>query len=189
VFQADLFSPPAAQPKSKKSAHRHAPELDLPALLDRLTLISQRPRYSFMVLTLIDQIADATGSAGPWVQTGKGAVRIRDWLTDALLPVARRDPRRLVIAAKVRRDLERRHALPKDQAAAEAVVQEELRNRLRVSGRTNVSRAVSELVRTGLVRRHYQGYRVDHVNRGAQRNAAYTIVPEARRALARASRA
>jgi hypothetical protein len=48
---------------------------------------------------------------------------------------------------------------------------------------------VSELVRAGLVRRHYQGYRVDHVNRGAQRNAVYTIVPEVRRALARASRA
>jgi len=50
VFQPDLFSPPAAEPK-----HEHAAqELDLP---DLLTLVSMRPRYSFMVLTLIDRIA------------------------------------------------------------------------------------------------------------------------------------
>ena len=164
-------------------------ELDLPALLDRLTSTSERPRYSFMVLTLIDRIADAKGSAGPWVQTDGGAVPIRDWLTDALISVARRDPRRVAITNQVRRALERRQELPDDPAAAEVVLQEEVRTRMRVSGRTNISRAVSDLVRAGLVRRHYQGYRVDHLNRGAQRQAVYTIVPEARRALARASRA
>jgi len=189
VLQPDLFSRPAAKPICEDAAPAQTAELDLPTLLDRLTLASERPRYSFMVLTLIDRVADAKGAAGPWVQTERGEMPIRDWLTDALISVARRDPRRMAITDQVRRNLERRQDLPDDPAAAEAVLQEEVRARMRVSGRTNISRAVSDLVRAGLLRRHYQGYRVDHVNRGAQRQAVYTIVPEARRALARASRA
>jgi hypothetical protein len=62
---------------------------------------------------------------------------------------------------------------------------EEVRSRILRSGRTNVSRAVSDLVRAGLLRRHYKGYRVDHPNRGAQREAVYTITEETRAALAR----
>jgi len=50
---------------------------------------------------------------------------------------------------------------------------------VRRSGRCNVRRAASDLVRAGLLRRHYQGYRVDHENRGAQREAVYTIVEQA----------
>lgn len=61
---------------------------------------------------------------------------------------------------------------------------EEIKARILRSGRTNVSRAVSDLVRAGLLRRHYQGYRVDHLNRGAQRQAVYTIAPEVQIALA-----
>jgi predicted transcriptional regulator len=68
---------------------------------------------------------------------------------------------------------------------AEAFIGEQVRQRIRKSGRTNVSRAVSELVQVGFVRRHYQGYRVDHPNRGAQRQAVYTITDETRRALSR----
>ena len=71
-----------------------------------------------------------------------------------------------------------------DDAAAERVIDDAVRDRVRRSGRTHVSRAVSELVRAGLVRRHYQGYRVDHYNRGAQRTAVYTLPPETRAALA-----
>lgn len=41
----------------------------------------------------------------------------------------------------------------------------------------------SDLVKAGLVRRHYQGYRVDHHNRGAQREAVYTITEAAACAL------
>ncbi len=56
---------------------------------------------------------------------------------------------------------------------------------MRNSGRCNVSRAVSDLVRANLLRRHYQGYCVDHANRGAQREAVYTITDEAALALGR----
>ena len=91
--------------------------------------------------------------------------------------------RRLAIAHKVRAKLEQRNELPSDTAAAELLIAAEVQKRIRLSGRTNVSRAVSELVKAGFVQRHYQGYRVDHHNRGAQRQAVYTITDEVRRAL------
>jgi hypothetical protein len=54
--------------------------------------------------------------------------------------------------------------LPADPTQADRVIEERVRERVRQSGRCNVSRAVSDLCRGGL-RRHYQGYRVDHQNR------------------------
>jgi hypothetical protein len=36
-------------------------------------------------------------------------------------------------------------------------------------------------VNAGLLRRHYQGYRVDHRNRGGQRHAVYTLIGDALR--------
>ncbi|MDO6414366.1 hypothetical protein Q4F19_08235 [Sphingomonas sp. BIUV-7] len=39
-----------------------------------------------------------------------------------------------------------------------------------------------------LVTRHYHGYRIDHSNRGAQREAVYTIAPDVRLTLARSNR-
>jgi hypothetical protein len=178
--QADLFLAPPA-PRARPCAL--PPELDLPGVLERLALVCKRPRYSYMVLNLIAQASDAAGSAGPFVWQGDRRVPLRDWLADAMTPMARRDPRRRAIAEKVRRELADGGALPADPQAAEERIAEEVSERIRVSGRSNVSRAVSELVRAGLVNRHYQGYRVDHCNRGAQRQAVYTITPEARAAL------
>jgi hypothetical protein len=77
-----------------------------------------------------------------------------------------------------------RNALPADKGEAARIVDVEVRERVRRSGRCNVSRAVSDLVRAGLIRRHYQGFRVDHHNRGAQREAVYTITEVAAGALA-----
>ena len=78
--------------------------------------------------------------------------------------------------AELRRDAR----LSGDAAADEAAVQDEVRARVRASGKTNLSRAASELVKAGLLKRHYQGYRVDHLNRGAQRQAVYTLTGRAR---------
>ncbi|MAM38210.1 MAG: hypothetical protein CL949_06820, partial [Erythrobacter sp.] len=60
------------------------------------------------------------------------------------------------------------------------LVHDEVQVRVRASGKTNLSRAASELVKAGLLKRHYQGYRVDHLNRGAQRQAVYTLTGRAR---------
>jgi hypothetical protein len=51
---------------------------------------------------------------------------------------------------------------------------------MRAVGKRNLSRAVSELVNAGLLRCHYQGYRVDHRNRGGKRHAVYTLAEDAR---------
>lgn len=180
VHQPDLF---AATAVTKPVDRRDRPVLDMPGILARLTEVCERPRYSFMVLNLIAQVSARTGSAGPYVRKGDSRVPVRDWLSDALAPVACRDPRRLAIAGKVRKELEEQNALPDDDTAADKLVEELVRKRIRLSGRTHVSRAVSELVRAGLVRRRYQGYRVDHHNRGAQRQVVYSVTEEARRAL------
>lgn len=63
------------------------------------------------------------------------------------------------------------------------IMADEVRERLRRSDRTNVSRAVSDLVRVGLLRRHYRGYRVDHHNRGAGREAVCTLTAAAKQTL------
>lgn len=97
--------------------------------------------------------------------------------------MAGRDPKRVALTGQVRAELEGQGALPDDRSAAARLIDEAVRARVRASGRCNVSRAVSELVRAGLVRRHYQGRRVDHHNRGARREAVYTLTPEALRAL------
>ncbi len=157
--------------------------LDLPAVLERLSRMSSRPRYTFMVLNLIARAAGRSASAGPYVEDNGRAVPVRDWLSGALLPMAHRDGRRRAVIDQVRRDLEHKGTLPSDHAAAEQIVADEVRARLLHSGRTNVSRAVSDLVRAGLLQRHYQGYCVDHRNRGAQREAVYTIIPAVHLAL------
>lgn len=178
MMQAELFEtvalPLAAAP---------ARPLGLPALLERLAGISNRPRYAFMVLNLIARAAAANGNAGPYVREGEALVPIRDWLSDALAPMAQRDPRRLALTAAIRDQLAAADALPLDDAEAERAVDAEVRDRVRRSARTNVSHAVSELVRAGLVKRHYAGYRVDHHNRGAQRQAVYVLTAEARAAM------
>jgi hypothetical protein len=162
-----------------------AKPLNLPALIERIADFSPRPRYTFMVLNLIAKAAGGnSGSAGPYVDTeAEARVPLRDWLCDSLVPMAKRDARRLMIVEEVRVSLAAQNALPEDAEEAARTIDSEVRERVRRSGRCNVSRAVSDLVRAGLVRRHYQGYRVDHHNRGAQREAVYTITEAAARAL------
>jgi hypothetical protein len=177
--QPDLFE--AAPPPDTTVA---AP-FDMPDLIERIADVSSRPRYAFMVLNLIAKVAGGnSGSAGPYVLEESRRVPLRDWLCDSLVAMAKRDPRRLAIVAEVRDALAADADLPRDPDELARLVDDKVKERVRRSGRSNVSRAVSDLVRAGLVRRHYQGYRVDHHNRGAQREAVYTIMPAAARALA-----
>ncbi|MDE8650653.1 hypothetical protein [Novosphingobium album (ex Liu et al. 2023)] len=156
---------------------------DMPRLVELLSQNSSRPRYAYMVLDLIAKIANPDGSAGPLVVHDGKAISIRDWLCDALVPMANSYPRRMALAARVREEMKRAGGLPADPAQADQDIESEIRARIRASGKTNVSRAVSDLVRAGILHRHYQGYRVDHHNRGAQRQAVYTLSPTARKLL------
>ena len=159
--------------------------LDLPGIMRTIADNSARPRYTFMVLDLIARVAGRGGAAGPLVRDGEQLVPIREWLSAAIAPSAARHHYRKATIETVRRDLASRGLLPADPQEAERTVECEVADRVRLSGMTAVSRAVSELVKAGLVKRHYQGFRVDHCNRGAQRQAVYTVPPHVLAALAR----
>lgn len=155
----------------------------MPRILARVAAASARPRYTMLVLDLIVRAAGAKGRAGPWVQDGDALVPVREWLSDALAPMAARNPKRIALAQQVRAALQADGKLPDDPREAARAIDQEVRNRVRTSGLTSVSRAVTELVNAGLIARHYQGYRVDHENRGAQRHAVYTVPPAVSAAL------
>jgi hypothetical protein len=67
-----------------------ATSCDIAAVLERLAQISSRPRYAFMLLNLIAQVAGPDGSAGPWIKRDNELVSLRDWLCDALTPNGQR---------------------------------------------------------------------------------------------------
>ena len=184
MFQADLFRDSRPSEPMRLAA---PPPTTTVSILECLSTSCKRPRYAFMVLNLLVEASQRTGSAGPYVLVGDLRVPVRDWLCDALVPVAQRDPRRLSIEGRVRQMLEDACELPLDPDDAQRLVDEMVLERIRISGRTNVSRAVSELVRAGLVKRHYQGFRVDHHNRGAKRQAVYVVTEPVMRALSRAT--
>jgi hypothetical protein len=158
---------------------------EVTAVMEAIASGSARPRYTFMVLDLIARIADAGGRAGPYVRQGRDFVPIREWLADAMAPTAARHHRRRAIVENIRGELEVKGLLPKQDSDADSLVADEVALRVRSSGMTSVSRAVSELVRAGLITRHYQGYKVDHENRGAQRLVVYTVTSGAMAALGR----
>ena len=143
---------------------------DLGTILATLATASRRPRYAFLVLGLIAEAARADGQAGPWVRReGEGErLSLRDWLARQLAPLAANDRRRATLRAKVAARLASDDAAAIDAALAAETL---------AIGRANVSRAVSDLVRAGLVRRHYAGRVTDHANRGGRRMAVYAVAP------------
>lgn len=157
--------------------------IDVSHILGKLARESDRPQYAFMVLNLLAEAAGPSGRAGPYIDREGEPVAVRDWLSDALSPLADRDRRRQRLIARVRDELA--PTLPADPDEAEKIIATEVQARVRAAARTNVSRAVTELVRTGLLRRHYEGWARNHVNRGAQRRAVYTIDGDALAAFRR----
>lgn len=133
-----------------------------------------------MLLSLIAEVANPDGEAGPFIRRGSDSQTLRDFLCDSLAPMGGRDPRRRALADKVTSELTREKLLPADAEAAADAIHEEVLRRVRASGKTNLSRAVSELVKAGLLRRYYKGFAVDHTNRGGQRHAVYVLCGQAR---------
>jgi hypothetical protein len=108
--------------------------LDVTAILSRLFKHSTRPRYAFMVVNLISEAAGSSGSVGPEIARQGVPVAVREWLSDALAPLAERNQRRRKLAARAADDFA--DELPSDPAAAVRVVDEEIRDRVRRSGKT-----------------------------------------------------
>lgn len=110
-----------------------------------------------MVLDLISEAAGTTGAGGPTVESCGHPLPVRDWPSDALAPMAEREYRRGQLASRV---LAKNMAdeLPAIPEAAANMIALEIKRRVRRFGKINGSRAVSELVRAGLLRRHYAGW-------------------------------
>lgn len=161
--------------------------ISIHTILHRLADHSRRPRYAFLVLNLISEVADDRGEAGPFIAHGPARVPIREWLCEQLMPMSERPDRR----DRMRNDV--RTALTGASIGAGREVDEDklesaVHERAMKAGKTNISRAVTDLVRAGLVRRHYAGWRKDHANRGAGRHAVYVVEPDTLSALRRRDR-
>lgn len=140
-------------------------DLDLGHIIERLATVSNRPRYALLLLELIIEAADANGKAGPFLNDADGQrVTVREWLCRRLAPLSARSDRRGRAAGR----------LGDDDHAVAAINEKE---KTHSTAATNVSRAVGDLVRAGLVERHYAGYATPHENRGGGRHAVYTLAP------------
>lgn len=170
--QLDLFT-----------ASRPQPEVGIADIVRAIAEHSARPRYTFMVLDLITRVARANGEAGPLVREGGALVPIREWLAAAIAPSGARHHQRRATTVKVKAALAATGGLPAHPADIQRIVEAQVAERIRETGMTAVSRAVSELVRADLIKRHYQGFCIDHENRGAQRLAVYTVMDCVRAAL------
>ena len=151
------------------------------AIYAALAAASKRPRYAFLVLQLVAEAADARGRAGPLVGRGEAPMLLRDWLCTQLLPMSEQSVRRAGLRARVTISLQ--HQLTGDPDADTARVDHAVEEQVLAVGRANVSRAISDLVRAGLVTRHYAGYATNHENLGGGRHAVYVVPPGVLRAL------
>ena len=81
--------------------------------------------------------------------------------------------RRAALRARGAASLE--NELTGDEARDAARIDLAVEEQVLAVGRANVSRAISDLVRGGLVTRHYAGYATNHRNRGGGRHAVYVV--------------
>jgi hypothetical protein len=162
--------------------HTHSSGIGL--IYATLAKLSARPRYAFLVLQLVTEAADARGRAGPLVRDGSNSpLLLRDWLCTQLLPLSERRDRRSALRARVMETLGDR--LGGSAEADEVMIAEAVEEQVLAAGRTNISRAISDLVKAGLLSRHYAGYATSHANRGGGRHAVYVVEPQIIAALGR----
>lgn len=127
------------------------------------------------MLDLTGHACRPTERIGPYVRENDNLVPVRDWFCDQIVMISGQELKRPAVTTQVRSELTSRSVLPTDLDAARQVVNEVVQDLTRKCGRSNKSQPVSDLVKAELVRRHYQGYAVDHLNRGAQRQAVYQV--------------
>lgn len=140
-----------------------------------LARASRRPRYAFLVLQLVAEVADGRGQAGPRVIISGQSQLLRDWLCSQLMPLSEQVARRAALRGRVAATLADRLTgnLATDAARLDHAVEEQVHTAIGA----NVSRAISDLVRAGLVTRFYAGYATNHANRGGGRHAVYVVKP------------
>lgn len=145
-------------------------------ILAILAKVSKRPRYAFLVLQLVAEAADAGGRAGPFVQFTQSPMTLREWLCRQLLPLSNQGGKRAALRLRVEMSL--RPALTGNAKVDRELIDQAVEEQVLSVGRANVSRAISDLVRAGLVTRHYCGYATNHHNRGGGRHAVYVVTSD-----------
>jgi len=150
--------------------------LTLGAIMDRLSKATDRPRYAFMVLSLLAEQANDNGKAGPFV--GAEDLPLREWIGRRMAAISGHDARRRALEARVRKELQETGQLSDDLLESQMRVDREVQQRAAAIGADNFSRVITELERSGYLRRHYEGYRTNHRNRGGRRTLACTLDPD-----------
>jgi hypothetical protein len=157
---------------------------DIGSIYATLAKMSARPRYAFLVLQLVAEVADARGRAGPLVRDrNDNPIFLRDWLCTQLLPMSEREGRRSALRTRVIENVS--HWLTGDVTQDEILIDGAVEEHVLAVGRANVSRAISDLVKAGFLTRHYAGYATNHANRGGGRHAVYVVEREILAALGR----
>ncbi len=136
-----------------------------------------------MVLQLVAEAAYGQGQAGPYVYRDGNQILLRDWLCKQLLPLSEQQGRRAALRARGTVSL-------KDELTGEVAhdswrIEQAVEEQVLAVGRANVSRAISDFARAGLLTRHYAGYATNHRNRGGGRHAIYVVRQEVLRLLRR----
>jgi hypothetical protein len=163
--------------------------LDLPEILSRLTLNSRRPRYTMMVLALLSEAADAKGQAGPFVTQGSETMPVRLWLGGTLAQMSARHGRRAAMRERVAATMVETTPDSEEEASrAPETIDDIVERRAREVCGANVSRAITDLVKCGLVRREYVGHWTRHPRKGGQRHASYIVSQDALAALRRGTK-
>ncbi|QHL92046.1 hypothetical protein GVO57_14265 (plasmid) [Sphingomonas changnyeongensis] len=143
--------------------------LNVAKIMDRLHQSSRRPRYAYMVLSLLAEQADQGGKVGPSIiDDDKERLTLRDYVSKRLAKLSGYRDRRRQLEQRVRAELAGK--LPQDLFEAQAIVDRHVEERARQTSAANFSRVLTELEKAGFVNRFYQGYRTNHANRGAQRH-------------------
>lgn len=178
-FKAIPQRPPLHVPQPRESG-----ALTVGAILDRLAESSRRPRFSFLLLLLLAEVADARGTAGPFVVGGNHHLPVREYLAARLGGLAKHDRRRQALRKRITNEVAAAGGTPQaDLFTRQARIDEELEALVRAEAARNVSRCITDLERAGLCSRYYAGRTVDHRNRGGRRHAVYVVSPEVLAAL------
>ena len=163
--------------------------IDLSMIFERLSAHSRRPRFAFMVLNLLSEAADSRGHAGPLVTHNGETLPVRMWLGGTLARMGDKHQRRADMRRRVAATIEQATPEIENGEPVAPPTEEDLdkavEERARVTSGANVSRAVSDLVKCGLVKRTYAGRWTGHHNRGGERHAVYIVEADALAALRR----
>jgi hypothetical protein len=153
-------------------------------ILDRLSETSKRPRYAFMVLTLLVEQAGPGYKTGPFIREGGAALPLREWLGDRLARMSGRDRRRRCLTEKL---VSQMTDLPEDLFERQRFIDQKVAEHVRATGADNASRVMGELEQCGFLKRHYEGIFTNHENRGGKRHLVCLLDGDAVAALKRGS--